>query len=173
MVRIPILIASAIGLAAASSASAQTAAGSSPAQESVPSTRADVIKALDARFTKIDANSDGNLTAGELQTLEGQVIDAQKSELKNAVERGFAKLDTNKDGRLSLDEYRAAAPVIDDKPAENAAQLVKLLDTDKNGKVSNAEFKRRTLTVFDQLDANKDGTVTPEERRKAMTAAGR
>ncbi len=56
---------------------------------------------------------------------------------------------------------------------ENAAAMVKLLDTDKNGKLSSDEFKRRTLFIFDRLDANKDGTVTGEERRKAVTTAGR
>jgi Ca2+-binding EF-hand superfamily protein len=164
--RIPVLIASVIGLAAATPAAAQWA-------ESIPTTRADVIKMLDARFAKIDANSDGGLSSAELQTIEAQVIAVQKAEIASAVQRAFAKLDTNKDGRLSLEEYGAAAPKIDAKPAENAAELVRLLDTDKNGKISGDEFKRRTLTGFDQLDANKDGRVTPEERSKAEAAASR
>ncbi len=165
MTRIPVLIASAIGLAAASSASAQS-------PETVPTTRAEVIKLLDARFAKIDANGDGGLAPAELQTIEAQVIAARKAELASAVQRAFAKIDTNKDGRLSIEEYGAAAPKIDATPAENAAELVRLLDTDKNGKVSGDEFKRRTLAGFDKLDTNKDGTVTPTERSKAVVAAG-
>jgi len=164
--RIPVLIASVIGLAAASSASAQSA-------ETIPTTRAEVIKLLDARFAKIDANADGGLTPAELQTIEAQVIEAQKAEIASAVQRAFAKLDANKDGRLSLEEYGAAAPKIDAKPAENAAELVRLLDTDKNGKISGDEFKRRTLAGFDKLDTNKDGTVTPTERSKAVAHSGR
>ena len=168
------IIASFIGLAAASPALAQTPPAAAPAQDPVPAARTDVIKILDERFAGIDSNHDGSLTAAELQAVETQVIAAQKAQLNQAVERGFANLDTNKDGRLSLDEYRAAAPVIEDKAAENAAQLVKLLDTDKDGKISSAEFKRRTLTAFDKLDSNKDGKVTPAERAKAgVDTAGR
>jgi Ca2+-binding EF-hand superfamily protein len=171
--RIPVLIASALAFAIASPAIAQPAAGAAPSESSTPNTRADVIKALDARFAKIDVNGDGNLSAAELQTVEAQVIARQKAELRQAVERSFAKLDANKDGRLTLEEYRAAAPAITAQPAGNAAEMVKLLDADKNGKLSGAEFKRRTLAIFDRLDANKDGTVTIEERRKAVVTAGR
>ena len=173
MSRIPILVASVLGLAAATAASAQSAPASSQTPESIPTTRAEVIKMLDARFAGIDANGDGGLTAAELEKIGAQVIESRKVELAGAIQRAFAKLDTNKDGRLSIEEYGAAAPKIDVKPAENAAELVTLLDTDKNGKISSIEFKRRTLAGFDQLDANKDGTVTPEERSKVLAAAGR
>lgn len=171
--RIPVLISSLVALAVASPATAQSAAGAAPSEGSTPNTRSEVIKALDARFAKVDANGDRSLSAAELQTVETQVIARQKTELGQAVERSFAKLDANKDGRLTLEEYRAAAPAIGARPAENAAAMVKLLDTDKNGKLSSDEFKRRTLFIFDRLDANKDGTVTGEERRKAVTTAGR
>jgi Ca2+-binding EF-hand superfamily protein len=174
VVRIPIFIASAIGLVAMSPASAQLAPASSQSPDSIPATRAEVIKVLDARFAKIDANGDGGLTAAELQTLEAQVIASQKAEIASAVQRAFAKLDTNKDGRLSIEEYSAAAPKIDANASDNAAELVRMLDTDKNGKISSTEFKRRTLAGFDKLDTNKDSTVTPEERSKAVVdTAGR
>ena len=164
MLRPTILIASLVALAA-SPAIAQS-------QSSTPDTRAEVIKALNARFAKIDVSGDGSISAAELQTVEAQVIARQKTELGQAVERSFAKLDTNKDGRLTVAEYHAAAPAITARPADNAAEMVKLLDADKNGKLSGDEFKRRTLAIFDRLDANKDGTVTVEER-KAVVTAGR
>ena len=164
----PLLVASAIGLATATSATAQPAAAGAPAQGAIPTTRAEVVKVLDERFTAIDANHDGVLTPAELQAIEAQVIQNQKAEIAGAVQRAFAKLDTNKDGRLSIEEYGAAAPKVVASATDNAAELVKLLDTDKNGKISNDEFKRRTLSGFDKLDANKDGTVTPAERAKAV-----
>ena len=123
---------------------------------------------LDARFAAIDANRDGALTGAELQALEAQVVANQKAEIAAAVQRAFAKLDANKDGRLSIEEFGAAAPKVDANPAANAAELVRMLDTDKNGKISSDEFKRRTLAGFDKLDTNKDGTVTPAERSKAV-----
>lgn len=169
--RIAIFTASVLGLAAASSAVAQSTPASGQSPGSVPTTRAEVIKLLDARFAKIDSNGDGGLTSAELQTIEAQVIASQKAQLAGAVQRAFAKLDTNKDGRLSIEEYGAAAPKMDVKPADNAAELVRLLDTDKNGKISAEEFKRRTLAGFDKLDTNKDGTVTVAERSKAVASS--
>ncbi len=169
--RIHLVLALATTAASVSAASAQSGSAAAPSESSVPNTRPEVIKALDARFANVDSNKDGSLSTAELQTIEAQAIARQKSELSQAVDRAFAKLDTNKDGRLSLEEYRAAAPTIAAKPADNAAALLKLLDADKNGKLSGDEFKRRTLAVFDRLDANKDGTVTAEERRKAVATA--
>ena len=163
-----IITASAIGLAAASSALAQATPAPSQSADSIPTTRAEVMKVLDARFTAIDANHDGVLTPAELQAIEAQVIQNQRAEIASAAQRAFAKLDTNKDGRLSVEEFSAAAPKVVASPTDNAAELVKLLDTDKNGKISNDEFKQRTLAGFDKLDANKDGTVTPAERAKAV-----
>lgn len=174
MSRTTVLIASVIALAAASPASAQPAAGAAPSEDSIPRTRAEVIKALDTRFATFDANHDGNLSAAELQAIEAKVIERQKAAIATVVEQAFARLDANKDGRLTLAEYRASAPAITAKAADNAAEFARVLDTDKDGKISGDEFKRRTLAAFDQLDANKDGIVSPEERRKAgVDTAGR
>ena len=163
-----IITASVIGLAAASPALAQPAPAPSQSADAIPTTRAEVIKMLDARFTAIDANHDGVLAPAELQAIEAQVIQNQQAEIAAAVQRAFTKLDTNKDGRLSIEEYGAAAPKVVASPTDNAAELVKLLDVDRNGKISSDEFKQRTLVGFDKLDANKDGTVTPAERAKAV-----
>lgn len=163
-----IITASVIAFATASSALAQSAPAATQSADSIPTTRAEVMKVLDARFTAIDANHDGVLTPAELQAIEAQVIQNQRAEIASAAQRAFAKLDTNKDGRLSVEEFSAAAPKVVASPTDNAAELVKLLDADKNGKISNDEFKQRTLAGFDKLDANKDGTVTPAERAKAV-----
>ena len=167
MSRIPRLVASAIGLSVSAAALSQSTTGGAQSGEAAPSTRAEVVKALDARFAKFDSNGDGSLSTAELQAVEEQVIGQQKAELAKAVEQSFAKLDANKDGHITLAEYRAAAPTIDAKAGENAAALAKVLDTNNDGKITSDEFKRRTLAAFDVLDANKDGKVTPEERRKA------
>ena len=165
MFRILVLIASTTALA--------TAVQAQGAAKAEPRTKAELSKALDARYAKVDANGDGALSADELARNEAQRIERAKAEVAEAVQRAFAKLDTDKDGKLSLEEYRAAAPTVTAKPAENAADIVKLLDKDKNGKVSSAEFKAPTLAAFDRIDANKDGTVSPEERRKAAANIGR
>jgi hypothetical protein len=47
------------------------------------------------------------------------------------------------------------------------AQLLQLMDTDKNGKVSKDEFMRYMVAQFDFADKNKDGELDPSEL-KAM-----
>ncbi len=41
------------------------------------------------------------------------------------------------------------------------------LDTNKDGKVSAAEFRAPVLAAFDRADTNKDGTISAEEQRRA------
>ncbi len=43
------------------------------------------------------------------------------------------------------------------------AQLLQLMDTDKNGKVSKAEFMHFMEAEFDLADTNKDGELDPKE----------
>jgi len=44
-----------------------------------------------------------------------------------------------------------------------ARELLKLMDTDKNGKVSRQEFMRYMAAEFDRLDVNHDGELSVEE----------
>jgi Ca2+-binding EF-hand superfamily protein len=45
------------------------------------------------------------------------------------------------------------------------AQLLQLMDKDKNGKVSRAEFMAFMAAEFDRLDVNHDGELDPNELR--------
>ena len=48
------------------------------------------------------------------------------------------------------------------------AQLLGLMDTDKNGKVSKAEFMRFMEAEFDFADKNKDGELDPTELKNLV-----
>ncbi len=48
------------------------------------------------------------------------------------------------------------------------AQLLELMDTDKNGKVSKEEFMRFMEAEFDYADKNKDGELDPAEMKKLV-----
>ena len=102
----------------------------------------------------------------------------------------FADLDKNKDKKLSKDEIPSQFPpqMFDrldtnhdgfiDEAEWNAMRtrfgggggggprigegMAKLLDANKDGKVSRDEFAK-VLTIFDLLDTNKDGELTQEE----------
>jgi len=68
-----------------------------------------------------------------------------------------------------------ACAALADEPAAAAApnklkvglspttQLLQLMDTDKNGKVSKAEFMQFMEAEFDFADKNKDGELDPKE----------
>jgi Ca2+-binding EF-hand superfamily protein len=45
----------------------------------------------------------------------------------------------------------------------NVKQLLLLMDTDKNGKISKAEWMRFMSAEFDRLDTDKSGELDPKE----------
>lgn len=49
----------------------------------------------------------------------------------------------------------------------NAKELLRLMDTDKNGKVSREEFMAFMAAEFDRLDVNHDGELDVSELTKA------
>jgi Ca2+-binding EF-hand superfamily protein len=51
------------------------------------------------------------------------------------------------------------------------ARWFDLVVDDHGGKVTLAEVKKGALTLFDRLDLNHDGTITPDERRMAFRGA--
>jgi len=52
----------------------------------------------------------------------------------------------------------------------STAQLLQLMDTDKNGKVSKEEFMRFMEAEFDLADINKDGELDPKELKRFQYA---
>ena len=44
--------------------------------------------------------------------------------------------------------------------------MIVMADTDKDGRITLGEAEALALQRFDQMDSNKDGQVTPEERRE-------
>lgn len=48
--------------------------------------------------------------------------------------------------------------------------MLRMADANKDGAVSQAEFTDGMLRHFDQVDANKDGKLTPQERQAAHAA---
>ncbi|WP_313615517.1 EF-hand domain-containing protein [Agrobacterium sp.] len=48
--------------------------------------------------------------------------------------------------------------------------LLKVADTDKDGKVSKAEFDARQEGLFAEIDKDKDGSITPKEMREYRNA---
>jgi EF hand len=70
----------------------------------------------------------------------------------------------------------APGPRFPDKLAEaeaNAKQLVLLMDTDKNGKISKQEWMNFMSAEFDRLDVDHSGELDPHELLKSNIAVPR
>ncbi len=95
---------------------------------------------------------------------DGKVGDAEYADLRKAQ---FAGADSDRNGTLSLDEYRVefedrlnrrltALELADDRQVH---VRFKVLDTDKNQRMSFAEYQASGLRTFARVDRNHDGVV--------------
>lgn len=150
------------------------AAGATPAlaqqatQPQAPTamTKAEMTKNIDARFAAIDTNKDGVLVKDEIAAVQSKVLEQAQAARQQRMEAEFKKLDTDNNGALSLAEFKLAAPPV--RAGETPDQVLAEIDVDKDGRVTQAEYRTMPLANFDKLDTNKDGTVTAQE-----LAAGR
>jgi outer membrane protein assembly factor BamB len=115
---------------------------------------------LAERFKQLDRNGDGKLTPPELANPER-----------------FRQMDADGDGAVTLDEaarFFAAdtGPATDPASPSGAdpAGWFMQLDRDGDGRLSRAEVNARPglRAAFDYIDANRDGTISPDELTAAM-----
>ena len=91
------------------------------------------------------------------------------SEWAAGQEARFKLLDTNNDGKLTNDELfvgNGAPP--SDRQIRSQATYFGLLDADKDGIVSKAEFLAQAERNFTRCDLDKDGRITTAECRQAL-----
>ncbi len=104
-----------------------------------------------------------------------------RAEWKAAQEARFKSLDTNGDGKLTQDELFARTPAAGnsvlptDRQAQRQSTYFQLLDANKDGVVTFAEFMAQADRNFARCDLNKDGRIDTAECRQALqrTQAGR
>jgi Ca2+-binding EF-hand superfamily protein len=97
-----------------------------------------------------------------------------RAEWKAGQEARFKRLDTNGDGKLTQDELFARTPAIGnsvlptDRQAQRQSTYFQLLDVDKDGVVTLAEFMAQADRNFARCDINKDGRIDTAECRQAL-----
>ena len=97
-----------------------------------------------------------------------------RAEWKAGQEARFKRLDTNGDGKLTEDELFARTPAIGnsvlppDRQVQRQSSYFQLLDADKDGVVTLAEFMAQADRNFARCDLNKDGRIDTAECRQAL-----
>ena len=109
-----------------------------------------------AAFDRLDANKDGSISREEFAKAHEQRI-ARRVELREE------RKDEAKDGKAEKHAFRMHR--MGGMGGMGGATMIVMADTDKDGKITQAEVEALALQHFDQMDANHDGQVTPEERR--------
>lgn len=112
--------------------------------------------AMMERLKAADTNADGLISRSEAAALP-------------RILENFDAIDANKDGQISVEELRAFRAQHRGH-GEGKGRHFQRMDTDGDGKVSRQEAINAATAMFDRLDANKDGFVTPDELAAAHKA---
>jgi Ca2+-binding EF-hand superfamily protein len=105
-----------------------------------------------ADFDILDRNGDGKLSQGEHQENARQMFEA---------------MDANADGTVTAAELEATHELIsgkkDQKGRMPVAEMIAVIDTNNDGKISAEEHEAGAKRMFEMLDTDKDGAVTKSE----------
>jgi hypothetical protein len=163
-------LAAALPMAALAQQPAQSAAAA--AEQIQPITRTAISDKLNADYADLDTDKDGKATAEEINARLVKTAEADLAVIRKARDDGFAKLDTNGDGSISKAEFDAKAPLPTIKEP-NAKPFLDRFDADKDGTISQDEFRAPTLANFERMDKDKDGTLSVAEQKAPAPAAAK
>ncbi len=134
-------------------------AAAAPGPEGPPSTSTAKPARSNTGVMRYDANGDGWV---------------DREEWKAGQESRFRELDIDRDGRLTQDELFGRTPAAPgnvlptDRQAQRQTSYFRLIDTDKDGFVSKAEFMAQAERNFARCDLDKDGRINTAECRQAL-----
>jgi Ca2+-binding EF-hand superfamily protein len=156
-------------------------AGAALAQNAAPRmdrnadvTRQQAIERADQRFDRLDVNNDGRATPDEAR----QAHEQRRGERAG---RMFERLDLNSDGNVTRAEFDQARAQRGAEAGERRGMRGmrhgRGMRGDRahrgeamfgeQGFITQEQMRERAVARFDRLDANRDGTLTAEERRQS------
>ena len=171
MTKTPWIVGAALASALAVTGYAHAMPGGHDGHHGAPKTRAEVQAKIAEHFKKADANSDGAVTKAEADAAR-EAMKAKFAERRaERREQRFATLDADKNGQLSKEEFSAPRERGDRKDGEAKRR-------DGHG---GKHWGHRGMRGhhggmamrgqwFERVDANKDGTISPEEHQAARAA---
>ena len=162
-------------------------------------TQDEVIAAAQKRFARMDKNGDGKLTPDEFTPRHGHraTADAAQNERRTEfAQTHFTKLDMNHDGVVTQDEFVAAAtarfqqldtqgtgkvtaaeitasPKAQERASHAVEHIVRHLDTNGDGVVSQDEYLAAAKKRFSRMDKNGDGFIDADEAPMHQWAHGK
>ena len=101
----------------------------------------------DRMLERFDADRDGALSAGEIQTMRGTLFD---------------RFDDNGDGVLDAQEQKSLSDRFR-RAAAMGAELLPRADTDHDGRLTREEYLQSPRPAMERADTDHDGRLTREE----------
>jgi Ca2+-binding EF-hand superfamily protein len=140
-------------------------------------TRQEVLAAADARFAKMDADKNGQISREEQRAGKPHRVGMHKPRVADDAKRTafrqkmLERFDTDKDGKLSDTERQAARQQRQAKHPEGRGSgtraMARHFDANGDGLVSLAEMRTTVTAHFDRVDANHNGSIDKAEREAA------
>lgn len=137
-------------------------------------TKAEAMRAADARFAKIDINGDGTLNAADRAAMMAKrfaIMDADnngaisQSEFMEIHQAGAERRADRRERRME----RIGASMRERRQRSHVGSIAMMARADTNGDkaVSQAEYRAAIDARFSKTDANQDGIISIEERQAA------
>lgn len=131
-------------------------------QADQPLDRTTFISQMDAEFSALDADGNGQVTAQEAMNAQRQQTYNQAMRQNQAA---FQQLDRDGNGALSAEEF--AGLVNPQAIPADPAPIMQAFDSNGDGIITLVEYRVRTQANFDAVDVDRDGVVTNSEMQSA------